>query len=241
MWNVVQVVIQPDTVYERVQFQFEDDAYDTVPDLITYYVGSGKCISSASGARIQSPKNRLYPLSFYATKYGAQTQISPVGPASSPPPGAGAGAVRYNPYNSYRSPPRSKRDTPPRLPSKKQRSQSLTPAPDATPSGRPAPATPVNGGGNGAVDERSSSADGVIQTATLGRHGHGHGGGGSVGAAHAGGKFSTHSLPRSAGLASSKQQVTRFLLSSVKTLRPCPQPSTLKKTRACLLPETSAS
>lgn len=46
--------------------------------------------------------------------------------------------IRYTPYNqqignynSYRSPmsspPRTKRDTPPRLPSKKQRSQSLTP------------------------------------------------------------------------------------------------------------------
>lgn len=64
-------MIQPDTVYERVQYQFEDDAYDTVPDLITYYVGSGKAISIASGARIRYPCNRTYPLSFYAAKYGA--------------------------------------------------------------------------------------------------------------------------------------------------------------------------
>lgn len=38
-----QLLIQPETVYERVQYQFEDDAYDTVPDLITFYVGSGEC------------------------------------------------------------------------------------------------------------------------------------------------------------------------------------------------------
>lgn len=65
-------MIQRETVYERVQYQFEDDAYDTLADLITYYVGSGKAISCASGAKIQFPCNRNYPLSFYAAKYGNQ-------------------------------------------------------------------------------------------------------------------------------------------------------------------------
>lgn len=69
-----QILIQPETVYERVQYQFEDDAYDTVADLITFYVGSGKAISAASGARIQFPCNRIYPLSFYASKYCNQNQ-----------------------------------------------------------------------------------------------------------------------------------------------------------------------
>lgn len=91
-------MIQPDTVYERVQYTFEDDLYDTVPDLITFYVGSGKPISAASGARIQIPRNRMYPLSFYAVKYpvgvsggtptpssgGSSRIVSPVG-APSPP------------------------------------------------------------------------------------------------------------------------------------------------------------
>lgn len=63
-----QLVLQPETVYERVQFQFEEDAFDTVPDLITFYVGSGKPISAASGALIQFPCNRTYPLSFYGHK-----------------------------------------------------------------------------------------------------------------------------------------------------------------------------
>lgn len=37
------------TFYFRVQFQFEDEPFDTVPDLITFYVGSDKAISIASG------------------------------------------------------------------------------------------------------------------------------------------------------------------------------------------------
>ncbi|XP_049816604.1 breast cancer anti-estrogen resistance protein 3 homolog [Schistocerca nitens] len=185
-----KVVIQPDTVYERVQYQFEEDAYDTVPDLITYYVGSGKSVSTASGARISTPRNRLYPLSFYASKYGLQQQQH-VSPLSSP---GGTPALRYNPYNSYRaaphSPPRTRRgDTPPRLPSKKQRSQSLTPADSQQ--------QQQNHQQPAAAGERASSADGVIQTGTLGRHD-----------PPPAAKFSTHSLPRSAGLAGKHQQVS---------------------------------
>lgn len=88
----MQLLIQPETVYERVQYQFEDDAYDTVPDLITFYVGSGKPISVASGARIQYPCNRTYPLSFYATKYGNQNQVG-ASPLNSP--SLASAGIRY--------------------------------------------------------------------------------------------------------------------------------------------------
>ncbi|XP_063234266.1 breast cancer anti-estrogen resistance protein 3 homolog [Bacillus rossius redtenbacheri] len=168
-----KVVIQPDTVYERVQYQFEDDAYDTVPDLITYYVGSGKAVSATSGARVHTPRNRAHPLSFYAAQYGS--------PLSSPLSSA-PGALRCSPYSSYRSPvhspPRAKRDAPPRLPAKKQRSHSLTPAElngRAPPQQQPRPAAP---------EEKSSSADGVIQNC-------------------GGARFSTHSLPRPSTASSS--------------------------------------
>lgn len=73
-----QMVLQADTVYESVQYRFEDDGFDTVPDLITYYVGSGKPITVASAAKIQNPRNRQHPLSFYnadtvaAVKFDAQ-------------------------------------------------------------------------------------------------------------------------------------------------------------------------
>lgn len=64
-----KVVLQPHTIYEKTCYTFEDDFFDTVPDLITYCVGSRKQISSASGAVISRPINRLMPLSFYAEKY----------------------------------------------------------------------------------------------------------------------------------------------------------------------------
>ncbi|XP_058056767.1 breast cancer anti-estrogen resistance protein 3 homolog [Anopheles bellator] len=152
-----KLLLQPETVYERVQYQFEDDAYDTVPDLITFYVGSGKSISAASGARIQCPCNRTYPLSFYAGKCPQNVTgvagIRGPSPLNSPSPVPSSPGFRYNPYtqqtNSYRSPmsspPRTKRETPPRLPSKKQRSQSLT---------------PIHGAQG--VQQRYCSADGVI-------------------------------------------------------------------------------
>nr|CAD7431702.1 unnamed protein product [Timema monikensis] len=197
----------PDTVYERVQYQFEDDAYDTVPDLITFYVGSGKPISSASGARIQTPKNRLYPLSFYASKYGLQQQLSPL---ASP----GAGTLRYSPYNSYKSPvhspPRSKRETPPRLPCKKQRSHSLTPQEingDRTlthkaSSPREAPS----------AEEKSNSADGVIQLSVMSRSLCHHHDASSAGNS----KYSTHSLPRTAS-GVKQQQLVPSTTMTIKT------------------------
>ncbi|XP_037042558.1 breast cancer anti-estrogen resistance protein 3 homolog isoform X3 [Bradysia coprophila] len=142
-----KILIQPETVYERVQFQFEDDAYDTVPDLITFYVGSGKAISAASGARIQFPCNRTYPLSFYATKYGSQNQFTNQRSAASPLHSPSLSTSGFSPMSS---PPRTKRETPPRLPSKKHRSQSLTP-------------NQGQGSIRGSGQDKYCSADGVIQ------------------------------------------------------------------------------
>uniref|UniRef100_A0A1B6CI19 SH2 domain-containing protein n=1 Tax=Clastoptera arizonana TaxID=38151 RepID=A0A1B6CI19_9HEMI len=193
-----KVVIHPDTVYERVQYQFEDDAYDTVPDLITYYVGSGKPISIASNAKIQTPKNRMYPLSFYATKYGLQQQISSggmqvVSPLASPMSSA-SGTLRLNTYNNYRSPvhspPRTKREIPPRLPSKKQRSLSLA----SETNGKGSLSLPQRGS---SVDDRSSSPDGIILDPTMTKSCQ------ETTSAN-GSKFSTHSLPRGAGINSHK-------------------------------------
>lgn len=113
------------------------------------------------GARIQNPCNRMYPLSYYASKYGISYSASNSSIGSgmnSPSPIPGSGAFRFNSYNqttnTYRSPmsspPRTKRDVPPRLPSKKQRSQSLTPMQQQT-------QRILNS------NEKYQSADGVIQ------------------------------------------------------------------------------
>ncbi|XP_018575403.1 breast cancer anti-estrogen resistance protein 3 homolog [Anoplophora glabripennis] len=196
-----KIILQQDTVYERVQYQFEEDAFDTVPDLITFYVGSGKPITVASGARIQFPKNRMYPLSFYASKYPTPLPQSRLtSPATTP-----VGHYRHSPLQPYRpssSPTRPSRDGPPRLPSKKQRSQSLTP-------------NEVNR----ISQEKCNSADGVIQSPLMTR---------SAGsdATTAGLKFSTHSLPRNPhnklSLSSSSNTLGRNCrITSDSTLSPC--------------------
>ncbi|XP_073823068.1 breast cancer anti-estrogen resistance protein 3 homolog isoform X2 [Musca autumnalis] len=162
-----KILVQPETVYERVQYQFEEDAFDAIPDLITFYVGSGKPISLASGARIQYPCNRHYPLSFYGHKIVGNhlhsqmlAGLRGVSPLNSPL-AANAGfrftgtpmnaqqqqqqshnvlqhqqslpttignQMAKQPESPMSSPPRNKIYPAPRLPSKKQRSQSLTPA-----------------------------------------------------------------------------------------------------------------
>uniref|UniRef100_A0A8D9A9M9 Breast cancer anti-estrogen resistance protein 3 homolog n=3 Tax=Cacopsylla melanoneura TaxID=428564 RepID=A0A8D9A9M9_9HEMI len=165
-----KVVIQPDTVYERVQFQFEDDLFDTVPDLITFYVGSGKHISSLSGAKIKSPKNRLYPLSFYASKYAHLYPLSTSNlssPLSSHMSRSTSECMRYNSsISSYRNSPVS--SPPMARHSVKHRSQSLT-ASEFNRSLTISPPVSVvssyhisNSSNSGTGDRMSNSADGVI-------------------------------------------------------------------------------
>ncbi|KAM7353647.1 breast cancer anti-estrogen resistance protein 3 homolog isoform 2-T3 [Cochliomyia hominivorax] len=185
-----KILVQPETVYERIQYQFEEDAFDAIPDLITFYVGSGKPISLASGARIQYPCNRTYPLSFYGHKIVGNQLHSQMlaglrGPSPLNSPLAANASFRFGgmttsanhqqqpaahavlqhqqslpttigqpimqqQHSPMSSPPRGKLYTAPRLPSKKQRSQSLTPA----------QAIVVSNIKNA---EAGNSADGVIQ------------------------------------------------------------------------------
>ncbi|GIX74533.1 breast cancer anti-estrogen resistance protein 3 homolog [Caerostris darwini] len=81
-WNDVplhfiikKVILNPDTVYERFQYCFEKESFDSIPDFITYYVGSKCPLSEASGVIISCPVNRIMPLSYYASRYGIQCQI----------------------------------------------------------------------------------------------------------------------------------------------------------------------
>ncbi|XP_028134652.1 breast cancer anti-estrogen resistance protein 3 homolog isoform X2 [Diabrotica virgifera virgifera] len=165
-------ILQRDTVYERVQYQFEDEAFDTVPDLITFYVGSGKPITVASGARIQIPRNRMYPLSFYASKYPTPLLQSRLTSPASTPVGHQYRHSPLQPYRPSNSPTRPSRDGAPRLPSKKQRSQSLTPSEV-----------------NRISQEKCNSADGVIQSPLMTRSA----GADTINHNH---RFSSHSLPR---------------------------------------------
>ncbi|XP_021208199.1 SH2 domain-containing protein 3C [Bombyx mori] len=136
---IQRIVVHPETVYERYQYQFEDEAYDTVADLITSYVGSGKPISAASGARIQYPANRMMPLTNYIQGDDINSVISPVGD----------GALYGNSYSLY-SHFAAKPGMQLRVPFKKQRSHSLTPI-DI---------------GQHVAQGKSASADGVILNQT---------------------------------------------------------------------------
>nr|XP_032526334.1 breast cancer anti-estrogen resistance protein 3 isoform X2 [Danaus plexippus plexippus] len=112
---IQRIVVHPDTVFERYQYQFEDEAYDTVADLITSYVGSGKPISAASGARIQYPANRLVPLTNYVSGDDGGTVTSPNAD--------GNYGNAYSLYSHFAAKPGAQL----RVPFKKQRSHSLTP------------------------------------------------------------------------------------------------------------------
>ena len=65
----MQTIVQPCTVYEHIQYELEDDPYDTVPDLVCAYVGNRKLLTKASGARITTPVTRSKPLIYYEALY----------------------------------------------------------------------------------------------------------------------------------------------------------------------------
>ncbi|CAL4082942.1 unnamed protein product, partial [Meganyctiphanes norvegica] len=174
---IQKTIVQPNTVYERIQYQLEDDAYDTIPDLVRSYVGGKRPITVSSGARIQTPVNRTAPLSFYASKYAAETAHTKAHGTLSRPPNTRLSEARpLQPHSgqlrqqhSYsgplgvscavvrspaHSPPRMRRDTAPTLPFKTQ---------------------------HGMIkDDRSNSSDGVIGPRPVSDIS----------------RFTTHSLPR---------------------------------------------
>lgn len=61
-----RVYILPNTLYERVQYQLEDDLFDTIADLVTFYVGNKQPITQRSGALISRPVIRTVSLGLNA-------------------------------------------------------------------------------------------------------------------------------------------------------------------------------
>lgn len=62
--------MQHNTVYESIQYRLEDEPFETISDLVTCYVSSGKAVTAATGAKITTPINRTKPLSLYSSQYG---------------------------------------------------------------------------------------------------------------------------------------------------------------------------
>jgi len=64
---ISKVIVQAYTVYESIQYRLEDEAFDSIADLITCYVASNKSVTMATGAKMITPINRSLPLSVYGT------------------------------------------------------------------------------------------------------------------------------------------------------------------------------
>ncbi|XP_042343818.1 SH2 domain-containing protein 3C-like isoform X2 [Plectropomus leopardus] len=71
-----RTVIQSGETYTRVQFSLEDEAFDSVPALVHFYVGSRAALNRWSGAQIHRPVNRTLPLSYLETAFGT-VAVSP--------------------------------------------------------------------------------------------------------------------------------------------------------------------
>ncbi|KAM6930860.1 SH2 domain containing 3Cb [Xenentodon cancila] len=70
-----KTVVQSSETYTRIQYCLEDEAFDSLPALVHFYVGSRAALTQWSGAQIQQPVNRTLPLSHLETTF--YTDVSP--------------------------------------------------------------------------------------------------------------------------------------------------------------------
>ncbi|XP_076006947.1 SH2 domain containing 3Cb isoform X2 [Genypterus blacodes] len=64
-----KTVVQSSETYTRVQFSLEHEAFDSVPALVHFYVGSKSELTQWSRAQIHRPVNRTLPLSYLETAF----------------------------------------------------------------------------------------------------------------------------------------------------------------------------
>lgn len=65
-----KTVVKSSETYTRVQYSLEDEAFDSVPALVHFYVGSKAALTQWSGAQVHRPVNRTLPLSYLETAFG---------------------------------------------------------------------------------------------------------------------------------------------------------------------------
>ncbi|XP_050397332.1 breast cancer anti-estrogen resistance protein 3 homolog isoform X3 [Patella vulgata] len=73
----------------QISYQFEEESFDTIQNLINFYLTQNKFITRTSKAKLKKPIKRSMPLSYYDSKYGALSNLSTVGvytPSQSPRP-----------------------------------------------------------------------------------------------------------------------------------------------------------
>ncbi|XP_015248819.1 PREDICTED: SH2 domain-containing protein 3C-like isoform X2 [Cyprinodon variegatus] len=64
-----KTVIQAAEANSRTKYSLEGEAFDSIPDLVHYYVGSRAALTLRSRAQINQPVNRRLPLSFLETAF----------------------------------------------------------------------------------------------------------------------------------------------------------------------------
>ncbi|XP_078107618.1 SH2 domain containing 3Cb isoform X4 [Sander vitreus] len=70
-----KTVVQSGETYTRVQYSLEGEAFDSLPALVHFYVGSKAALTRWCNAQIHRPVNRTLPLSYLETSFC--TAVSP--------------------------------------------------------------------------------------------------------------------------------------------------------------------
>ncbi|XP_054467014.1 SH2 domain containing 3Cb [Anoplopoma fimbria] len=70
-----RTVVQSSETYTRAQYSLEGEAFDSLPALVHFYVGSRTALTRWTGAQIHRPVNRTLPLSYLETAFC--TAVSP--------------------------------------------------------------------------------------------------------------------------------------------------------------------
>ncbi|XP_041794039.1 SH2 domain containing 3Cb isoform X2 [Chelmon rostratus] len=66
-----KTMVQCGETYTRVQYSLEGEAFESLPALVHFYVGSKAALTQWSGAQIHRPVNRTLPLSYLETAFCA--------------------------------------------------------------------------------------------------------------------------------------------------------------------------
>lgn len=74
MHFVINKQLTGNAAYAKMQYSFETECFDSIPDLVRAYLGGRRAVTIMSGAVIESPINRTMPLSYYDNKYSALKQ-----------------------------------------------------------------------------------------------------------------------------------------------------------------------
>ncbi|KAM7391057.1 hypothetical protein PAMP_021774 [Pampus punctatissimus] len=75
-----KTVVQSSETYTRVQYSLEKEAFNSLPALVNFYVGSRAVLTRWSRAQIHQPVNRTLPLSYLETTFCSD--VSPSGDES---------------------------------------------------------------------------------------------------------------------------------------------------------------